>query len=28
MQPRLKGLTTMTNSRFNGWRIEDVWLDQ
>jgi len=27
MQPRLKGLTTMTNSRFNGWRMEDVWLD-
>jgi peptide/nickel transport system substrate-binding protein len=26
MQPRLKGLTTMTNSRFNGWRMEDVWL--
>jgi peptide/nickel transport system substrate-binding protein len=28
MQPRLKGLTTMTNSRFNGWRMEDVWLDK
>jgi peptide/nickel transport system substrate-binding protein len=28
MQPRLKGLTTMTNSRFNGWRMEDVRLDQ
>jgi peptide/nickel transport system substrate-binding protein len=28
MQPRLKGLVTMTNSRFNGWRMEDVWLDQ
>ena len=28
MQPRLKGLTTMTNSRFNGWRMEDVWLEQ
>ena len=27
MQPRLKGLTTMSNSRFNGWRMEDVWLD-
>jgi peptide/nickel transport system substrate-binding protein len=27
MLPRLKGLTTMTNSRFNGWRMEDVWLD-
>ena len=28
MQPRLKGLTTMANSRFNGWRMEDVWLDK
>jgi len=28
MQPQLKGLTTMTNSRFNGWRMEDVWLDK
>jgi len=28
MQPRLKGLTTMTNSRFDGWRMEDVWLDR
>jgi peptide/nickel transport system substrate-binding protein len=28
VQPRLKGLTTMTNSRFNGWRFEDVWLDE
>jgi peptide/nickel transport system substrate-binding protein len=27
-QPYLKGLTTMTNSRFNGWRMEDVWLDR
>src|SRR5437763_3798563 len=27
-QPRLKGLVTVTNSRFNGWRMEDVWLDQ
>ena len=27
-QPRLKGLTTMTNGRFNGWRMEDVWLDE
>jgi len=27
-QPQLKGLTTMTNSRFNGWRMEDVWLDR
>ncbi len=28
MQPRLKELTTMTNSRFNGWRMEDLWLDR
>ena len=27
-QPRVKGLVTMTNSRFNGWRMEDVWLDK
>src|SRR6267378_1900105 len=27
-QPYLKGLTVMTNSRFNGWRMEDVWLDR
>jgi peptide/nickel transport system substrate-binding protein len=27
MQPQLRGLVTMTNSRFNGWRLEDVWLD-
>jgi len=27
-QPYLKGLTIMTNSRFNGWRMEDVWLDR
>jgi peptide/nickel transport system substrate-binding protein len=25
-QPRLKGLTIMVNSLFNGWRMEDVWL--
>jgi peptide/nickel transport system substrate-binding protein len=24
--PRLKGLTTMVNSMYNGWRLEDVWL--
>ncbi len=28
MQPYVKGLVTMTNSRFNGWRMEDVWLDR
>jgi hypothetical protein len=26
--PRVKGLTLMVNSLFNGWRMEDVWLDQ
>ena len=25
--PRVKGLTLMVNSIFNGWRMEDVWLD-
>jgi peptide/nickel transport system substrate-binding protein len=28
VQPYVKGLVTMTNSRFNGWRMEDVWLDK
>jgi peptide/nickel transport system substrate-binding protein len=27
-QPYVKGLTFMTNSLFNGWRLEDVWLDK
>jgi peptide/nickel transport system substrate-binding protein len=27
-QPKVKGLTTMANSVYNGWRMEDVWLDQ
>jgi len=27
-QPQLKGLTMMTNSQYNRWRFEDVWLDQ
>jgi peptide/nickel transport system substrate-binding protein len=26
-QPKVKGLTTMVNSIFNGWRMEGVWLD-
>jgi len=26
--PRVKGLTTMINSIYNGWRMEDVWLDK
>jgi peptide/nickel transport system substrate-binding protein len=25
-QPKVKGLTTMVNSIYNGWRMEDVWL--
>jgi peptide/nickel transport system substrate-binding protein len=28
MQPQVKGLTVMTNSQYNGWRMEDVWLDR
>jgi hypothetical protein len=27
-QPDVKGLTMMTNSRYNGRRFEDVWLDK
>jgi peptide/nickel transport system substrate-binding protein len=27
-QPWVKGLTMMTNSIYNGWRMEDVWLDK
>jgi peptide/nickel transport system substrate-binding protein len=27
-QPHVKGLTTMVNSIYNGWRFEDVWLDR
>jgi peptide/nickel transport system substrate-binding protein len=27
-QPHVKGLTMMVNSIYNGWRFEDVWLDQ
>ena len=26
-QPRVKGLTVMVNSIYNGWKMEDVWLD-
>ena len=26
--PRLKGLTIMQNSLYNGWRFEDLWLDR
>jgi peptide/nickel transport system substrate-binding protein len=28
MRPQVKGLTIMTNSIYNGWRFEDVWLDR
>jgi len=24
----VKGLTLMVNSIFNGWRMEDAWLDK
>jgi len=27
-QPWVKGLTVMNNSIYNGWRMEDVWLDK
>src|SRR5271155_1023827 len=27
-QPKVKGLTIMVNSQFNGWRFEDLWLDE
>ena len=27
-QPHVKNFTTMTNSLYNGWRMEDVWLDK
>jgi peptide/nickel transport system substrate-binding protein len=26
--PQVKGLTVMVNSVYNGWRMEDVWLDK
>ncbi len=26
--PSVKGLTVMSNSIYNGWRMEDVWLDR
>jgi len=26
--PYVKGLTLLVNSLFNGWRMEDVWLDK
>ncbi len=27
-QPQVKGVTIMVNSNYNGWRLEDVWLDK
>ena len=27
-QPYVKNLTLMTNSIYNGWRMEDIWLDK
>jgi peptide/nickel transport system substrate-binding protein len=27
-QPYVKGFTMMTNSLYNGWRMEDIWLDK
>ncbi|MBV9552650.1 MAG: ABC transporter substrate-binding protein, partial [Alphaproteobacteria bacterium] len=28
LQPQVKGLAIMVNSQYNGWRMEDVWLDR
>ena len=27
-RPELKSLTLMVNSTYNGWRLEDVWLNR
>jgi peptide/nickel transport system substrate-binding protein len=27
-QKPVKNLTIMVNSIYNGWRMEDIWLDQ
>jgi peptide/nickel transport system substrate-binding protein len=27
-QPKVRGLTIMINSQYNGWRFEDLWLDE
>jgi peptide/nickel transport system substrate-binding protein len=27
-RPELKNLTIMVNSIYNGWRMEDLWLDR
>ena len=26
--PKVKNLTIMVNSIYNGWRMEDIWLDE
>ena len=26
--PRVKGVSTMVNSMYNGWRLDDVWLEK
>jgi len=26
--PKVRGLTITVNSIYNGWRMEDVWLDK
>jgi peptide/nickel transport system substrate-binding protein len=26
--PQVKGITPMINSIYNGWRLEDAWLDR
>jgi peptide/nickel transport system substrate-binding protein len=27
-QPKVRGRTTMVNSMYNGWRMEDIWLEK
>jgi peptide/nickel transport system substrate-binding protein len=27
-RPEVKGVKLMSNSIYNGWRFEDVWLDK
>ena len=26
--PAVRGMTVMVNSIYNGWRMEDIWLDR
>jgi hypothetical protein len=28
LDPKVKNHTQMVNSIYNGWRMEDMWLDQ